>query len=79
MFYTERNDGWLDSTLYPDPDKIANQKYSLYNDTIYYFFTWNNLTNNKRFAAETDTNFSTYTPTPFVIWNHEGVWGNVFS
>ena len=47
LFYAEKNDGWLDSTLYDDPSWIGNPKYSLYNDTIQYFLTWNNSTSNK--------------------------------
>ncbi len=71
LFYAEKNDGWLDSTLYKNPDQIANPAYSIYNDTIYYFFTWNNATNNKRFIEETDVNFNAYTPTPFIDWKIE--------
>jgi hypothetical protein len=57
IFYAERNDGWLDSLLYEDPDKIGNPAYSLYNDTLQYFFTWNTSTNNLRYQVETDVNF----------------------
>jgi hypothetical protein len=70
LFYAEKNDGWLDSTLYPNPDKIGNPAYSLYNDTINYFLTWNSASNNLRFAEETDSNFSAYTPIPFISWNY---------
>lgn len=56
LFYAEKNDGWLDSTLYDDPATIGNPTYSLYNDTIHYFFTWNNQPNNKRFLIENDIN-----------------------
>jgi hypothetical protein len=41
LFYAEKNDGWLDSTLYQNVDDIGNPAYSLFNDTIRYFFTWN--------------------------------------
>lgn len=58
LFYAEKNDGWLDSTLYDDPTTIGNPSYSLYNDTIHYFFSWNNQTNNLRFAIENDVNYS---------------------
>lgn len=58
LFYAEKNDGWLDSTLYDDPTTIGNPSYSLYNDTIQYFFTWNNQTNNLRFTIENDVNYS---------------------
>ncbi len=70
LFYGEKNDGWLDSTLYNNPDKIGNPAYSLYNDTLYYFFTWNNSTSNKRFAVDTDINFNAYTPSPFIEWRY---------
>lgn len=58
LFYAEKNDGWLDSTLYDDPTTIGNPSYSLYNDTIQYFFTWNNQTNNLRFIIENDINYA---------------------
>jgi hypothetical protein len=70
LFYAEKNDGWLDSTLYPNPDKIGNPAYSLYNDTINYFFTWNSSITNKRFIEETDINFGAYTPSSFINWNY---------
>jgi hypothetical protein len=66
LFCAERNDGWLDSTLYADPDGIGNPFYSLYNDTIDYFFTWNTSTNNLRFTVETDVDFASYTPADYV-------------
>jgi Peptidase family C25 len=71
LFYAQKNDGWLDSTLYANPDKIGNPAYSLYNDSIYYFFTWNNLTTNKRFVVETDNNFNAYTPSTHIQWLYE--------
>ncbi len=70
LFYAQKNDGWLDSTLYPNPDKIGNPAYSLYNDTIYYFFTWNNSATNKRFVVETDADFNSYTPSSHIEWTY---------
>ena len=67
LLYAEKNDCWLDSTLYDDPSWIGNPKYSLYNDTINYFLTWNNSNSNKRFTQENDVDFSTYNEAPFVI------------
>jgi hypothetical protein len=67
LFYAEKNDGWLDSMLYASANDIGNPKYSLYNDTIHYFFTWNTANNNKRFAPETSTDFSIYAPSNFVL------------
>ena len=59
-FYAEANDGWYDSLLYKYPEKIANPYYSLFNDTINYFLTWNQSQNNCRAIFELDTNFSQY-------------------
>jgi len=67
LFFAERNDGWLDSSLYLDPNSIGNPDYSLYNDTIKYFFTWNNLATNQRFAVESDIDYNSYTPSPYWI------------
>ena len=67
LFYAKRNDGWIDSAVYIDPLTIANPAYSLYNDTINYFFSWNNSTTNLRYQAETDVNFAAYPSiTPYV-------------
>ncbi len=60
LFYAERNDGWLDSTIYLDPETIGNPAYSLFNDTIEYFFTWNSSTSNLRYSIESDINFGNY-------------------
>jgi hypothetical protein len=68
LFYAEQNDGWLDSTLYDQPGDIGNPKYSLYNDTIQYFFTWNNATNNLRFVQETDVAVTSYAPSNYVLF-----------
>lgn len=66
LFYTQRNDGWLDSLLYNNSHEQGNTKYSLYNDTIQYFFTWNNSTNNLRYVVEGNSDYSLYTATPYV-------------
>ncbi len=66
LFYGERNDGWLDSTLYNNTAEMGNPKYSLYNDTIQYFFTWNNSSNNNRFVIETDVNYDGFIASDFV-------------
>lgn len=66
LFYAERNDGWLDSTLYLDPSRMASPTYSLFNDTIHYFFTWNNQTNNLRFSLETGADYTNYAPQNYV-------------
>src|SRR5690554_5369123 len=65
-FYAEKNDGWLDSLLYDQPNDIGNPAYSLYSDTLYYFLTWTTGPT-KRYLNESDVNFSIYAVTPFVL------------
>lgn len=67
-FYARGNDGVFDTDVYFDnPLNNANPYYSLINDTIRYFLTWNNSTTNLRFALETDVNFSAYTASPYIL------------
>ena len=61
-FFGEKNSGWLDEQLYGTAADHPSPHYSLYNDTISYYLTWNSLTANSRLVLETDTNFSLYTP-----------------
>ena len=67
LFYAERNDCWLDPTLYDDPSGIGNPEYSLYNDTIEYFLTWNEGTSNYRFIEETEVDFNYYKPKQVIV------------
>lgn len=77
LFYAERNDGWLDSTIYLDPETIGNPAYSLYNDTIEYFFTWNSSTSNLRYSVETDVNFGNYSSIEdYILYTHEFNYNN---
>ncbi|MFT6245308.1 MAG: hypothetical protein ACJAXI_002078, partial [Crocinitomicaceae bacterium] len=72
LFYAERNDGWLDSTIFADPNTIGNPGYSLYNDTLLYFFTWNSSTNNSRYVVESDVNFGAFpSVSSYIISRHE--------
>ncbi len=68
IFYADKNDGWLDSTLYDDPSWMGNPKFSLYNDTINYFFTWNSIESNQRYLNESDVDFSSYSAANFVLF-----------
>lgn len=64
-FYAQKNDGWFDQDFYGGATNHPNPYYSLINDTINYFLTWNNITSNSRFLLENDTNYSSYSPTPY--------------
>lgn len=59
-FFGKANDGWLDSLLYPTSIEIVNPYYSLFNDTIYYFLTWNNSMNNLRVKIDSFQNYFNY-------------------
>lgn len=68
LFYTERNDGWLDSTIYTNPDDIGNPYYSIVSDTIEYYFTWNTSTTNLRYLEEDTMGYSSFTPASYVLY-----------
>ena len=59
-FYAEKNDGWLDTSLYKLPQTQTNPYYSLINDTAFYYITWGSTASNKRIILETDINYSQY-------------------
>tara|TARA_B100000809_G_C15140222_1_gene532860 strand:+ start:4883 stop:9964 length:5082 start_codon:yes stop_codon:yes gene_type:complete len=61
-FYGQKNDGWLDEPLYGGAANHPSPYYSLFNDTISYYLTWNSSTTNSRLTIETDVNFGAYTP-----------------
>ncbi|MFB6257886.1 MAG: C25 family cysteine peptidase [Flavobacteriales bacterium] len=75
-FYAEKNDGWLDSLIYQDPsssghpmdpDAITDPHYSLYNDTVHYYLTWNSSLNNRRMAVSSDSSTGSY-PNADHVW-----------
>ncbi len=66
LFYASKNDGWLDSVMYPNPSRMANPGYSLINDTIIYFFSWKISGNGLRYTIQPDQNYNSFTPSPFV-------------
>ena len=72
LFYATRNDGWIDSLLYDKSEDIGNPAVSLINDTLTYFFTWNNKNLNKRFQFDTITNYSNITPANYWIQKSSG-------
>ena len=64
-FFGQYNDGWNDLDFYGSSANHPNPYYSIINDTIHYFITWNSSTSNNRLTLETDTSFSSYTPIDF--------------
>lgn len=41
LFYGEKNKAALDEALFDDPALIMNPEYSMFNDTLTYYITWN--------------------------------------
>lgn len=61
-FYGEHNTGWFDKQLYEDSTWQPNPNYSLITDTAVYFLTYSPTTPGKRFAAFSDTQYSSAFP-----------------
>lgn len=61
-FFAEMNSGWLDALMYPTPAAQANPYYSLYNDTIRYFITWDPDASKERIATHSATNWDDHVP-----------------
>ncbi|MBL8002761.1 MAG: hypothetical protein JNL05_12460 [Flavobacteriales bacterium] len=61
-FYAKRNDGWKDSLLWEEPAYQNAPYFSLVNDTIIYFITWDPVGQPKRIVPYTNTNYGQYVP-----------------
>ncbi|MBL4709327.1 MAG: hypothetical protein JKY48_12900, partial [Flavobacteriales bacterium] len=66
-FYGEGNDGWLDTALYKGRNNQPNPYYSLINDTISYFLTWNSSVTNLRYQEENAIDFGNYFAAPYIL------------
>ncbi len=66
--FCQKNDGFLDSSMYNNPSEQNNPYYSQINDTISYFITWENSPNpKKRFATYSSANYNSYSEISSVI------------
>lgn len=66
-FVGKGNDGLLDEQLYDNPQDFLNPYYSLFNDTIYYYLTWNESIDNLRYDLEENTSYEDY-PQVDYLW-----------
>lgn len=66
-FHVRPNDGWLDTEMYSQPGHQANPYYSLYNDTIRYFLTWDADAPKERIVLSDDTDFASYPVRPYAM------------
>lgn len=77
-FVGEKNDGRNEVGLYDTPDDQGNPDYSLYNDTVRYFFTVTPGGNHSRFAEANDQNFDAYTAANYVWKDSKIVYSNKY-
>jgi len=66
LLYAQHNDGWLDTAFYKGSDNQPNPYYSLINDTLIYYLSWNNQQNNLRYQEENAIDFNNYFSAPYV-------------
>lgn len=61
-FYADKNRGQIDTQLFWNGNLYVNPNYSLFNDTAFYFLTWNSnaAAPKLRYQQETDINFGSY-------------------
>ena len=78
-FYAEKNNASFDSLAYEGITKMPNPYIALFNDTNYAFITWNTSLNNRRAAAETDINFTNYTPANYFYTEKVNALANSYS
>lgn len=67
-FIGRTNDGWIDERMYATPQYHGNPYYSLYNDTIHYFLTWDPdpSVEKARVLPYTDPDISSHVVQPWV-------------
>lgn len=66
-FYAAKNDGWNDAYVYDSAHFQPDQYYSLFNDTIRYYLSWNSSGINKRIYQESDINYPLYNSINYVL------------
>ncbi|MCZ4410786.1 hypothetical protein O3Q51_18360, partial [Cryomorphaceae bacterium 1068] len=66
-FIGHKNDGSLETSLYDTPEDQPNPYYSLFNDSLNYFLTWNTTGDNLRFQENDLSDLDSYEPREF-IW-----------
>ena len=77
-FIAEENDGRLDTELYANPADQGNASYSLFNDTIRYYLTFNTGGGSLRVNNSVDTNFDAYTPQDYCWFRSELTYNAIY-
>lgn len=68
-FVGRANDGWLDALMYTNPGHQPNPYFSLHNDSIRYYLTWDPAAPKERVQPYSNTDFSAV---PMTAW----AWGD---
>jgi hypothetical protein len=74
-FYASPAMGDIDSLIYTNINYLPNPYAPIFNDTIYGFLSLNNVTTNKRYILETDTNSVAY-PSANYFYSEKTFFGN---
>ena len=74
-----KNNGWLDSLMFSNSADMGNPHYSLVNDTIAYFITWDDSTPGLRYSLETDQEFNAYASPNYVLATSRTVFSDDYS
>ncbi|MEM9051998.1 MAG: hypothetical protein AAGC47_08110, partial [Bacteroidota bacterium] len=75
-FVGRKNDGRLETKLYDSQDDQPNAEYSLFNDTLNYFISWNSTGNNLRFQENDLSQIDDYSSPDFVWKRNQVVYNN---
>ncbi|HTN22114.1 MAG TPA: C25 family cysteine peptidase [Pelobium sp.] len=65
-FYGNKNDASLDKVLYKNPNDLPNPDVNLYENENYYFLTYSNTEDGKRYTVNNESN-TNLTPEPFLV------------
>jgi hypothetical protein len=77
-FIGKKNDGSRETELYDTPNDQPNPYYSLYNDTISYFLSWNNSGGNARFNENELSNINNFESVDYVWKRSRRVYSNSY-
>lgn len=64
-FWAEKADGEVDKRMYPYPDANPNPYYSLYNDTVRYYLTWDAGADPLHAKPYVNTDYASHQPRPW--------------
>lgn len=69
-FHAQMNTGWKDVPLWEDPAYQNNPYFSLYNDSLRYFLTWDAAPVTERVKPYSNTDYASYWPRDWFVAEH---------